>query len=164
MKNNALKLTDKKLKSLNLISSSPKLLSQIRKIDKRYNDFKNFIIDYEKFINSNLAKIDIQNYSYEDAIFELIINRLEFLSKYKKLSIKIYLECQKNNQYFFIITPYLNKYFNSISNRFFDKFLIVGLYAFSFNLWIEDDSSLDKTMASLGMGIEYIKKIKTFKL
>ena len=70
-------------------------------INKDYSNFDNFITDFEGYINKKLITAKKNNYSTEDMIFDSIINRLELLNNYKKIAIRIFLESQKNNRYFF---------------------------------------------------------------
>ena len=36
------------------------------------------------------------------------------------------------------------------------------IYIYTFNIWIEDDENMDKTMAAIGNSFEGINKIKSF--
>ena len=91
-----------------------------------------------------------------------IISRLEYLNNYKKLSTMIFLQAQKNNNYFLILSKYLNEYFSTYSNNIINKAVMFSLYTISFNIWIEDNEELDKTMSFLGNSLDYLKKIKPF--
>jgi|TARA_B100000787_G_scaffold170041_2_gene163602 hypothetical protein len=162
LKNKIHYLTDKELKSLENLAHSEKIYSSLKKIDKDYNDFSKFIYAYEIYVNKNLFKVHNSPNSIEDKIFESIISRLEFLNNYKKLSLKIYLESQKNSRYFLILSKSLNNYFSNYSNNLFNKSIMLSLYAVSFNIWIEDNKELDKTMSFLGNSLDYLKKIKPF--
>lgn len=159
MKNKTNLLTDKILKYLETLAHKPKLLTELKKINKKYINFEKFIQDYEEFINSELKSVEVSGNSYDDRIFELIISRLEKLNNYKKLSVRIYLEVQKNNKYLFIIYRNFNNYISKHLNSPIEKSIIYILYAFAFNTWIEDDKNLEKTMSSIGKNLNISKKI-----
>ena len=36
------------------------------------------------------------------------------------------------------------------------------IYIYAFNVWIEDNNSMDKTMASIGNAFDNINKVKSF--
>jgi len=36
------------------------------------------------------------------------------------------------------------------------------IYVYAFNVWIEDNNSLDKTMASIGHAFENINRVRSF--
>ena len=95
-------------------------------------------------------------------IFDSIINRLELLNNYKKIAIRIFLESQKNNRYFLVLSKFIYTYFSSKFSSYPEKVIVIPLYGLSFNVWIEDNDNLDKTMSFLGNSMNYIKKIKPF--
>lgn len=161
MKNKIYILSDKDLKSFDAIAHSKKIYSTLKKTNRDYADFGKFIHDYSIHINQKLLKTNDLPSLFEDIIFESIISRLDYLNNYKKLSLKIYLESQKNNNFFLILTKSLNSYFSHYSNNFINKGIMMSLYALSFNIWIEDNKDLDKTMAFLGNSLDYVKKIKS---
>ena len=161
MKNNKL-LTEKQLKTINSIAHSDKLHASLKKINKDYSNFDNFITDFEGYINKKLITAKKNNYSTEDMIFDSIINRLELLNNYKKIAIRIFLESQKNNRYFLVLSKFIYTYFSSKFSSYPEKAIVIPLYGLSFNVWIEDNDNLDKTMSFLGNSMNYIKKIKPF--
>jgi len=95
-------------------------------------------------------------------LFDSIITRLEILDKHKKIALRIYLESQKNNRYFLVLTKSIHEYFSNQFNSSPQIGIAIVTYALSFNIWIEDDKDLDKTMSFLGKTIDYIKKIEPF--
>lgn len=161
MKNNKF-LTEKQLKTINSIAHSNKLHASLKKLNKDYSNFENFITDFEGHINKKLITAKKNNYSTEDMIFDSIINRLELLNNYKKIAIRIFLESQKNNRYFLVLSKFIYTYFSSKFNSYPEKAIVIPLYGLSFNVWIEDNDNLDKTMSFLGNSMNYIKKIKPF--
>ena len=73
------------LKKLNDISHLNSFLLKIKSINSSYNNFEYFINDWEKFI-SNELNIPSKKLSFEDKVFEGIINRLDFLNDFKNLT------------------------------------------------------------------------------
>jgi len=161
LKNNKF-LNEKQLKTINSIAHSDKLHASLKKINKDYSNFDNFITDFEGYINKKLITVKKNNYSTEDMIFDSIINRLELLNNYKKIAIRIFLESQKNNRYFLVLSKFIYTYFSSKFSSYPEKAIVIPLYGLSFNVWIEDNDNLDKTMSFLGNSMNYIKKIKPF--
>ena len=161
MKNNR-SFTEKQLKIINSIAHSNKFHASLKKINKDYSNFENFITDFESHINKKLITAKKNNYSTEDMIFDSIINRLELLNNYKKIAIRIFLESQKDNSYFLLLSKFIYTYFSSKFNSYPERVIVIPLYGLSFNVWIEDNSNLDKTMSFLGNSMNYIKKIKPF--
>jgi len=161
LKNNKF-LTEKQLKTINSSAHSDKLHASLKKINKDYSNFDNFITDFEGYINKKLITAKKNNYSTEDMIFDSIINRLELLNNYKKIAIRIFLESQKNNRYFLVLSKFIYTYFSSKFSSYPEKAIVIPLYGLSFNVWIEDNDNLDKTMSFLGNSMNYIKKIKPF--
>ena len=162
MKNNYKILTKSQLKLINDNAHRSNFFISLKKIDKEFINFNNFINAYEIHINNNLLSKKNIDSNFEDTLFESIISRLEHLDNYKKITLKIYLESQKNTKYFFTLSHYLNSYFSNFTNSIFEKSLMMSLYAISFQVWIEDDNDLEKTMSFLGNSLEQIKKIKPF--
>jgi len=155
-------LNEKQLKYINSISHGTKLKSYLKKIDPKFTDFNKFIIAFEETIENKLRIKKSNNYSFDDLVFESIISRLELLNKYKKTCIRIFLECQKHNNYFLTLSIYLNKYFSNYSQNYLVKYYLITTYGIIFQIWIEDDESMDKVMSSLGKFIEITNKIKSF--
>ena len=161
MKNNNI-LTDRQLSSLNLIAHNDKFNKALIKINKDYSNFENFITSFEKYVNKKLLTIKKNKYSFNDKLFDSIITRLEILDKHKKIALRIYLESQKNNRYFLVLTKSIHEYFSNQFNSSPQTGIAIVAYVLTFNIWIEDDKDLDKTMSFLGKIIDYIKKTEPF--
>ena len=161
MNKKALKLNKTILKKLNNIAHLKSFHTKIKSVNSDYSDFNIFIKDFEYFISTEL-KTPAYDLSLEDKIFEGIVNRLDFLNKYKNITIRIYLEAQKKPKYFLILTKNINTYFNLFLNTHFEKTISNIIYVYAFNVWIEDNNSMDKTMASIGHAFENIKRVKSF--
>ena len=161
MKNNNI-LTDRQLSSLNSIAHNDKFHKALIKINKDYANFENFITSFEKYVNKKLLTIKKNKYSFDDKLFDSIITRLEILDKHKKIALRIYLESQKNNRYFLVLTKSIHEYFSRQFNTLPQTGIAIVAYVLTFNIWIEDDNDLDKTMSFLGKTIDYIKKIEPF--
>ena len=54
-----------------------------------------------------------------------------------------------------------NKTFNLFLNTHIDKTISNIIYVYAFNIWIEDNNSMDKTMASIGHAFDNINKVKS---
>lgn len=161
MKNNNI-LTDRQLSSLNSIAHNDKFHKALIKINKDYSNFENFITSFEKYVNKKLLTIKKNKYSFDDKLFDSIITRLEILDKHKKIALRIYLESQKKNRYFLVLTKSIHEYFSHHFNSPPQTGIAIVAYVLTFNIWIEDDNDLDKTMSFLGKTIDYIKKIEPF--
>ena len=155
------KLNKTNLKKLNNIAHLKSFITNIKLINSDYDDFNIFIKDFEYFISIEL-KTPANDLSLEDKIFEGIINRLDFLNNYKNLTLRIYLESQKKPKYFLNLSKSINTYFSLFLNTHFEKTISNIIYVYAFNIWIEDNNSLDKTMASIGNLFENINRIKSF--
>ena len=94
MNKKAQKLNKTNLKKLNNIAHLKSFHTKIKSVNSDYDDFNNFIKDFEYFISTEL-KTPANDLSLEDKIFEGIINRLDFLNNYKNITLRIYLESQK---------------------------------------------------------------------
>ena len=147
LKNKALNKTF--LKNLNDIAHLNSFSKKISSFDKKYNDFGLFISDFQTFLLGNMDHPP-SNLSNEDKIFEGIISRLDALSDYKNITVKIYLESQKNPKYFLIMNKYIKSFFKSFLKSPIDITKAYFIYVYAFNIWIEDDPSMDKTMAAIG--------------
>ena len=154
-------LNKKNLKKLNSMAHLKSFPSKIKSISSEYQDLNFFIKDFEKFISSEL-KIPSKDLSLQDKIFEGIINRLDFLNNYKNITLRIYLESQKKPKYFLNLSKNINNYFNLFLNTHVEKTLSNIIYLYAFNVWIEDNNSMDKTMASIGNVFDNLNKAKTF--
>ena len=135
--------------------------SKIKSISSDYQDLNIFIKDFENFISTEL-KVPSKDLSTQDKIFEGIINRLDFLNDYKNITLRIYLESQKKPKYFLNLSKSINNYFNLFLNSQVEKIISNIIYIYAFNVWIEDNNSMDKTMASIGNAFDNINKVKSF--
>ena len=135
--------------------------SKIKSISSDYQDLNIFIKDFENFISTEL-KVPSKDLSSQDKIFEGIINRLDFLNDYKNITLRIYLESQKKPKYFLHLSKNINNYFNLFLNSQVEKIISNIIYIYAFNVWIEDNNSMDKTMASIGNAFDNINKVKSF--
>ena len=135
--------------------------SKIKSISSDYQDLNIFIKDFENFIATEL-KIPSKDLSTQDKIFEGIINRLDFLNDYKNITLRIYLESQKKPKYFLSLSKNINNYFNLFLNSHVEKIISNIIYLYAFNVWIEVNNSMDKTMASIGNAFDNINKVKSF--
>ena len=148
------------LKKINSFAHLKNFPSKIKSISSEYQDLNIFIKDFEKFISTEL-KIPAKELSLQDKIFEGIINRLDFLNDYKNITLRIYLESQKKPKYFLNLSKNINNYFNLFLNSNVEKIISNVIYLYAFNVWIEDNNSMDKTMASIGHAFENINKLKS---
>ena len=154
-------LNKSKLKKLNNMAHLKSFRSKIKSIRSEYQDLNIFIKDFENFISTEL-NIPAKNLSSQDNIFEGIINRLDFLNDYKNITLRIYLESQKEPRYFLNLYKNINNYFNLFLNSHVEKITSNIIYLYAFNVWIEDNDSMDKTMASIGHAFDNINKVKSF--
>ena len=162
MKNkNTQNLNKSNLKKLNNVAHLNSFSSKIKSVNSVYQDFNIFIKDFEYFISTEL-KAPSKDLSLQDKIFEGIINRLDFLNNYKNITLRIYLESQKKPKYFLNLSKKINDYFNLYLNTHFEKTISNIIYVYAFNVWIEDNNSMDKTMASIGNAFDNINKFKSF--
>ena len=149
------------LKKLNSMAHLKSFSSKIKSISSDYRDLNIFIKDFENFISIEL-KVPSKDLSTQDKIFEGIINRLDFLNDYKNITLRIYLESQKKPKYFLNLSLNINNYFNLFLNSQVEKIISNIIYIYAFNVWIEDNNSMDKTMASIGNAFDNINKVKSF--
>ncbi len=149
------------LKKLNTIAHLKTFHTKIKSISSEYQNLNVFIKDFENFISTEL-KIPPKDLSLQDKIFEGIINRLDFLNDYKNITLRIYLESQKKPKYFLSISKNINSYFNLFLNSQVEKITSKIIYLYAFNVWIEDNNSMDKTMASIGNALDNLNKLKSF--
>ena len=159
LKNKALNKTF--LKKLNDIAHLNSFSKKISSFDQKYNDFGLFISDFQTFLLGNMDHPP-SNLSNEDKIFEGIISRLDALSDYKNITLKIYLESQKNPKYFIIIKKNIKSFFKSFLKSPIDITKAYFIYVYAFNIWIEDDPSMDKTMAAIGKSFEGLNRFESF--
>ena len=149
------------LKQINDIAHSKSLFTKLKKFNRQYSNFGEFINDFEVYLSDKIEPPP-KNLSSQDQIFEAIILRLDTLSDYKNLAIKIYLETQKNPKYLPIINKYISNYFKGFLKSPFEFMTAYAVYIYAFNVWIEDSNSMDKTMAAIGNSFENLNKFKNF--
>ena len=149
------------LKKINSSAYLKSFNKSLLKFNSSYNDFDKFINDFEIFLLNDI-ETPSKNLSTQDLIFEGIISRLDTLTDYKNISLKIYLESQKNPKYFLTINKFLSNYFKSFLNSQLDVAKAYLIYIYAFNIWIEDNNSMDKTMAAIGNSFDAINKFQSF--
>ncbi len=149
------------LVKLNSIAHLKSFPNKIKLLNSKYKDFNIFITDFEYFISTDL-KTPSKDLSLQDKIFEGVINRLDFLNTYKNITLRIYLESQKKPKYFLNLSKNINNYFGLFLNNHLEKIISQVIYIYTFNVWIEDNNSMDKTMAAIGHAFENINRIKSF--
>ena len=154
-------INNNNLKDLNNFAHSDKFLKKLKLFNSDYENFEIFLDDFEKYIETQIDTPSLKLNS-QDKIFEGIINRLDVLSYYKKIAIRVYLETQKNPKLLITLNKYIHKYFRGFLKSPIDLGTSYFIYFYAFNIWIEDDESMDKTMAAIGNSFEGINKIKAF--
>lgn len=154
-------INNNNLKDLNNFAHSDKFLKKLKSFNSDYENFEIFLNDFEKYIETQIDTPSLKLNS-QDKIFEGIINRLDVLSYYKKIAIRVYLETQKNPKLLITLNKYIHKYFRGFLKSPIDLGTSYFIYFYAFNIWIEDDESMDKTMAAIGNSFEGINKIKAF--
>ena len=87
-------INNNNLKDLNNFAHSDKFLKKLKSFNSEYENFEIFLDDFEKYIETQIDTPSLKLNS-QDKIFEGIINRLDVLSYYKKIAIRVYLETQK---------------------------------------------------------------------
>ena len=126
------------LKDLNNLAHSEKFLKKIKSFNSDYENFEIFLDDFEKYIETQIDTPSLKLNS-QDKIFEGIINRLDVLSYYKKIAIRVYLETQKNPKLLITLNKYIHKYFRGFLKSPIDLGTSYFVYFYAFNIWIEDD-------------------------
>ena len=154
-------INNNNLKDLNNFAYSVKFFKKLKSFNSDYENFEIFLDDFEKYIETQIDTPSLKLNS-QDKIFEGIINRLDVLSYYKKIAIRVYLETQKNPKLLITLNKYIHKYFKGFLKSPIDLGTSYFIYFYAFNIWIEDDESMDKTMAAIGNSFEGINKIKAF--
>ena len=154
-------INNNNLKDLNNFAHSVKFFKKLKSFNSDYENFEIFLDDFEKYIETQIDTPSLKLNS-QDKIFEGIINRLDVLSYYKKIAIRVYLETQKNPKLLITLNKYIHKYFRGFLKSPIDLGTSYFIYFYAFNIWIEDDESMDKTMAAIGNSFEGINKIKAF--
>ena len=110
LKNKALNKSN--LKDLNNFAHLGNFPKKLITFNSNYENFESFIEDFEKYLE-NQIEVPSSKLNSQDRIFEGIINRLDVLSDFKKIVIRIYLESQKNPKFLITLNKYIHKYFSS---------------------------------------------------
>ena len=154
-------LNKSNLKDLNNFAHLGNFSKKLKSFNSDYVNLERFIEDFEKYLETQIDAPSIK-LNTQDRIFEGIVNRLDVLSDFKKIAIRIYLESQKNPGLLFTLNKYIHKYFSGFLKSPISLGTSYFIYIYSFNIWIEDDENMDKTMAAIGNSFEGINKIKSF--
>ena len=154
-------LNKSNLKDLNNFAHLGNFPKKLKTFNSNYENFESFLEDFEKYLE-NQIEVPSSKLNSQDRIFEGIVNRLDVLSDFKKIVIRIYLESQKNPRLLIILNKYIHKYFSSFLKSPINLGTSYLIYIYAFNIWIEDDENMDKTMAAIGNSFEGINKIKSF--
>ena len=149
------------LKNLNNFAHLSNFPKKLRTFKSDYENLESFINDFEKYIETQVETPSLK-LSTQDRIFEGIVNRLDILSDFKKIVIRIYLESQKNPKLLITLNKYIHQYFSGFLKSPISLGTSYLIYIYAFNIWIEDDENMDKTMAAIGNSFEGINKIKSF--
>ena len=159
LKNKALNKSN--LKDLNNFAHLGNFSKKLKTFNSNYENFERFLEDFEKYLETQIELPSLKLNS-QDRIFEGIVNRLDVLSNFKKIVIRTYLESQKNPKLLITLNKYIHKYFTSFLKSPINLGTAYLIYIYAFNIWIEDDENMDKTMAAIGNSFEGINKIKSF--
>ena len=159
LKNKALNKSN--LKDLNNFAHLGNFSIKLKNYNSNYENFESFMEDFEKYIETQI-ETPSSNLNSQDRIFEGIVNRLDVLCDFKKIAIRIYLESQKNPKLLITLNRYIHRYFSSFLKSPINLGTSYLIYIYAFNVWIEDDENMDKTMAAIGNSFEGINKIKSF--
>ena len=154
-------LNKSNLKDLNNLAHLGNFPKKLKTFKSDYVNLESFINDFEKYIETQIETPSLK-LNTQDRIFEGIVNRLDILSDFKKIVIRIYLESQKNPKLLLTLNKYIHKYFSSFIKSPINLGTSYLIYVYAFNIWIEDDENMDKTMAAIGNSFEGINKIKSF--
>ena len=154
-------LNKSNLKDLNNFAHLGNFSKKLKTFKTDYENLERFIDDFEKYLETQIETPSL-NLNTQDKIFEGIVNRLDVLSDFKKIVIRIYLESQKNPKLLITLNKYIHKYFSSFLKSPISLGTSYLIYVYAFNIWIEDDENMDKTMAAIGNSFEGINKIKSF--
>ena len=154
-------LNKSNLKDLNNFAHLSNFSKKLKTFKTDYENLENFIDDFEKYLETQIETPSLK-LNTQDRIFEGIVNRLDILSDFKKIVIRIYLESQKNPKLLITLNKYVHKYFSSFLKSPISLGTSYLIYVYAFNIWIEDDENMDKTMAAIGNSFEGINKIKSF--
>ena len=154
-------LNKSNLKNLNNFAHLGNFSKKLKTFKSDYENLERFIDDFEKYLETQIETPSLK-LNTQDRIFEGIVNRLDILSDFKKIVIRIYLESQKNPKLLITLNKYIHKYFSSFIKSPISLGTSYLIYVYAFNIWIEDDENMDKTMAAIGNSFEGINKIKSF--
>ena len=154
-------LNKSNLKDLNNFAHLGNFSKKLKTFKSDYENLERFIHDFEKYLETQIETPSLK-LNTQDRIFEGIVNRLDILSDFKKIVIRIYLESQKNPKLLITLNKYIHKYFSSFLKSPISLGTSYLIYVYAFNIWIEDDENMDKTMAAIGNSFEGINKIKSF--
>ena len=154
-------LNKSNLKDLNNFAHLGNFSKKLKTFKTDYENLEIFIDDFEKYLETQIETPSLK-LNTQDKIFEGIVNRLDVLSDFKKIVIRIYLESQKNPKLLITLNKYIHKYFSSFLKSPISLGTSYLIYVYAFNIWIEDDENMDKTMAAIGNSFEGINKIKSF--
>ena len=154
-------LNKSNLKDLNNFAHLGNFSKKLKTFKTDYENLERFIDDFEKYLETQIETPSLK-LNTQDRIFEGIVNRLDILSDFKKIVIRIYLESQKNPKLLITLNKYIHKYFSSFIKSPISLGTSYLIYVYAFNIWIEDDENMDKTMAAIGNSFEGINKIKSF--
>ena len=154
-------LNKSNLKDLNNFAHLGNFSKKLKTFKADYENLEMFIDDFEKYLETQIETPSLK-LNTQDRIFEGIVNRLDILSDFKKIVIRIYLESQKNPKLLITLNKYIHKYFSSFIKSPISLGTSYLIYVYAFNIWIEDDENMDKTMAAIGNSFEGINKIKSF--
>ena len=154
-------LNKSNLKNLNNFAHLGNFSKKLKTFKSDYENLERFIDDFEKYLETQIETPSLK-LNTQDKIFEGIVNRLDVLSDFKKIVIRIYLESQKNPKLLITLNKYIHKYFSSFLKSPISLGTSYLIYVYAFNIWIEDDENMDKTMAAIGNSFDGINKIKSF--
>ena len=154
-------LNKSNLKDLNNFAHLGNFPKKLKTFNSSYENLERFIDDFEKYLETQIETPSLK-LNTQDKIFEGIVNRLDVLSDFKKIVIRIYLESQKNPKLLITLNKYIHKYFSSFLKSPISLGTSYLIYVYAFNIWIEDDENMDKTMAAIGNSFEGMNKIKSF--
>ena len=154
-------LNKSNLKDLNNFAHLGIFSKKLKTFKTDYENLERFIDDFEKYLETQIETPSLK-LNTQDRIFEGIVNRLDILSDFKKIVIRIYLESQKNPKLLLTLNKYIHKYFSGFLKLPISLGTSYLIYVYAFNIWIEDDENMDKTMAAIGNSFEGINKIKSF--
>ena len=95
-------LNKSNLKHLNNFAHLGNFSKKLKSFNSDYVNLERFIEDFEKYLETQIDAPSIK-LNTQDRIFEGIVNRLDVLSNFKKIVIRIYVESQKNPKLLIIL-------------------------------------------------------------